>query len=419
MTPEELRALLSHGEDIKLDFKREYKLSKNAPPGCNRQRWAEFVNGQWDEFIKDIIALANGNVGAADRAAHLVIGADDCLLPDGTRQLYDMADWQVTEQQALARVNSTCQPPLPQLLIERVVVDDKTIVVVTVPPSPYLHETTRQLATKKGSFDSAGCLQFVTEDKTYSEYTAFIRKGESTAPASWVERRELERDKRFEVVALNEAVKAEIVDNLREMLRKVNGSFADPARAIESIKTQYSLEFDDTIEVDRDYLNRVTLLFWDADASYQYLSTQSLDNAIQSGRYRQFDRATGTYRETLLLQYLRSLHAAIDRFKILAAMYSSQGSEFTAQYCPKNRPGSTVRIPCNKLIPIMTVIYRYGDVVSLSAALLKYLADPSRGLDEVRLNPPTAASSEVEALAQERLSSQEIVDWALNRSLLL
>jgi len=89
MTPEELRSLIGKEEGLKLDFKREYKLQPKPPEGVNPQEWKQFVKGQWDEFIKDILALTNGNFGTVKDAGFLIIGVGDQLLPDGTRQLYD------------------------------------------------------------------------------------------------------------------------------------------------------------------------------------------------------------------------------------------------------------------------------------------------------------------------------------------
>ena len=74
-------------EDLKLDFKREYKLSKTLPAGTNRQDWNRFIQGQWDEFIKDILALTHSNVGIAQKSGHLIIGAADELLPEMEKSL--------------------------------------------------------------------------------------------------------------------------------------------------------------------------------------------------------------------------------------------------------------------------------------------------------------------------------------------
>lgn len=195
MTPEELRDIISQTEGLKLDFKREYKLSNTTPAGTDKQLWNEFIKGQWDEFIKDILALANGNVGVSHLTGQLIIGVDDVLSPDGTRSLFDTLDLQLEASQIIAAVNSACDPPIADILLERVVIDGKSICVMSIPPSPYVHETIRQLNITKGSFDGAGKLRHSEVVKTYTLRTVFIRRGESIYPATNAERIALAADK--------------------------------------------------------------------------------------------------------------------------------------------------------------------------------------------------------------------------------
>jgi hypothetical protein len=57
LTEFQLRELLAQPkEGLKLDFKREYKLNKTPPTSDTDKRlWNRFVEGQWHEFIKDIL----------------------------------------------------------------------------------------------------------------------------------------------------------------------------------------------------------------------------------------------------------------------------------------------------------------------------------------------------------------------------
>src|SRR5262245_17171088 len=127
MTPEDLRSILSQSEGLKLDFKQEYTLSKTSPSNINKQDWARFVNEQRDESIKEIVAVTNGNVGTAGQPGRLIIGADNQLSPDGTRQIYDMSNLHLTAQQILASVNNACNPPIPDLRCEQVLLDGKQV----------------------------------------------------------------------------------------------------------------------------------------------------------------------------------------------------------------------------------------------------------------------------------------------------
>jgi hypothetical protein len=195
MTIEELRAILSQSEGLKLDFKREYRLHPTAAPIADRQNWAKFINGQWDELIKDILALTNGNAGTVSQTAFLVIGAGDNLLPDGTRVLYDSSEFRVSAQTVLQKVNTACNPPIPDLQLRKVYLDKCQISVITILPSPHVHETGRQLKTTKGEFDDSGRLRFVRMDRIYSAHTVFVRRGEDIFPATYEERKVSEREK--------------------------------------------------------------------------------------------------------------------------------------------------------------------------------------------------------------------------------
>ena len=173
MTPEELRQILTRNEGPKLDFKfRCYRF--DAPDKVKRDE-------TWDEFRKDILALANGNVGTASETAYLIIGAHDSKrLPDGTRLIEDVgtaiSDTEKFRQQAISRVNNICSPPLPDLQCESVLVDGKRLIVIIIPPSPFVHETTKGVAG-------------------HVARTVFIRRGEGIAPASPMERERLEGEK--------------------------------------------------------------------------------------------------------------------------------------------------------------------------------------------------------------------------------
>lgn len=143
MNREDLQLLLGQEESATLEFKRElYKIED--PNGKIKRR-------QRDELIKDILSLANGNASAAGKIAYLIIGADDKLNADGSRNLYDVGEWTPSKQAILAIVNSACDPPV-EIECETIELERKRIFVITVPPSPHLHETTRVLETPSRPF---------------------------------------------------------------------------------------------------------------------------------------------------------------------------------------------------------------------------------------------------------------------------
>lgn len=141
MDEKQLRELLKQPESEKLEFKSQmYQLEGQGK------------NQGWNELIKDLIALANGNIRTANKAGYLIIGAADQLGEDGTREIYDIGKIELTQKQLLDRLRSYCDPPFQDLSIESVLIDGKTICVVTIPPSDYLYELKKLSRQRQNSF---------------------------------------------------------------------------------------------------------------------------------------------------------------------------------------------------------------------------------------------------------------------------
>jgi len=160
MDSQQLRQLIRQPEGLKLDFKRELHKLKHSDP--------DYAKQQRDEFIRDILSLTNGNFNTAEQKGYLIIGVGDELKPDGTRDLFDVTN-PLNPKQILPRVNSACDPPIPDVHCETVEIDGKNIFVVSIPPSPHLHRTIRNLTTPS---------------KTYPAGTVFIRRNEEIFPAT-------------------------------------------------------------------------------------------------------------------------------------------------------------------------------------------------------------------------------------------
>jgi predicted HTH transcriptional regulator len=171
-------------ESAKVDFKIElYKIYLPKPEvPAEVQKWSDTKELQWGEIVKDILSLANGNVGTAGQPGYLIIGADDKLKPDGTLNLRDIGDETPTQKLILEKVNSYCDPPLPDLCCDIIILEGKRLLVISIPPSPYLHRLTKQLKTPK---------------KEFSPHTALVRRcdGEKIYEASPKEQEAIEKEK--------------------------------------------------------------------------------------------------------------------------------------------------------------------------------------------------------------------------------
>jgi hypothetical protein len=195
MTSSQLSDLLKQQEGPNLEFKRQYKLSETPPDVSDKQSWNKLVNGQWDEFIKDVLSLANANAGACHVAGHLIVGVDDQPSSDGTRTLFDASSLSISSGQVLDRVRGASHPSLQNVECEHVPVGSKFLFVATIPPSPFVYETTRQLWPAAGCFDNSGALKYVKEAAPYTKHTVFIRQGDSIYPANQAERNALAQEK--------------------------------------------------------------------------------------------------------------------------------------------------------------------------------------------------------------------------------
>lgn len=170
LNPELLEKLLRERESPSLEFKRAWYGIED--PAAKRQ--------QRDELVKDVLSLVNGSPDSVGKPAYLVIGADDVLDPRGQRQLHDVGDLDAEglRRTIIQLVSSASEPALQDLLFDLVELEGFRLAVVTVPPSPHLHETTRDVSS-------------------FSERAVFVRRGESIRVASAGERDAISRLKRI------------------------------------------------------------------------------------------------------------------------------------------------------------------------------------------------------------------------------
>lgn len=200
ITVEKLKELLSRkGESPNLEFKLKYSLTGQ---GNNKNR---------DEAAKDIIALANTAGRSADDYAYLIIGAGDDLRPDGTRSREDVRQHGYDGKIFLSIVNDRCAPGLPDLWYEEIEAGGNYYGVIVIPPSPYMHELTRNLDTPKGFWPKGAVL---------------LRRGDGVGAASYREMQVIEREKeRLRAVS---GIRSEV----SELLSKVHSGTAPLAQCV-------------------------------------------------------------------------------------------------------------------------------------------------------------------------------------------
>jgi hypothetical protein len=143
-----------------LEFKSEYKLYTAE---------GKIVEKKRDEFIKDILGLANGNCHTIRKNKYLIIGVDDSSFEMSTRVIHPI-EYRLPSQSEIAQwISSACNPVVAGIECENLTYKNNTLFVITIPPTFDLHETIRVLDTPNGHFN---------------KYSIFMRQDEHTVLAS-------------------------------------------------------------------------------------------------------------------------------------------------------------------------------------------------------------------------------------------
>jgi predicted HTH transcriptional regulator len=405
MTTDELKQLIQNREGLKLEFKRTFHLNKKKPPlNTSQQVWSQFVEGQWHEFMKDIIGIANGNVGVPNQVGRIIIGVGNTIDDSGNRELFDTSDLEIDEKQIISKLNDYCDPPIPDLTCRKMEIDEVTLTIISVPPTPYVHETKRELRITTGNFNNDGSLASFTEDKTYTVYTAFIRKGESTLPASQNERRALEVDKKFDIIITNQSLRAELVNNLQIALAKTKKGEVFPSSLwVKPILRKHKIETGVNIIADKDDLKYIwlSLLY----CKGKNLSTDMIDYAITSGKYILFNPEKGIFERSVFHKTLARLKQRIERY----TRNSSNANDLFIKLSAFQ--GQRAEIKHYDLVSIVSMAYLIEDICNLSKALIEYIDGNTSVLSNIRLNPSTPDIKEAQKIDSEAITEAEVERW--------
>jgi hypothetical protein len=253
MNADELRELVNtHHESSKLDFKLKiHKIKPTRPTEQSAiQEWTNDKEMQWAELVKDIISLANGNVGTHEETGYLIVGAADQAGSNGTRHLQAVvSDELPTQREILDKLDSYCSPNLGLECSEQEL-DGKKLFIIEIPPSLFLHRLSRQLKTP---------------NKEFSPHVLLLRRtdGEKIYEASPEEQEILQQEKRKLIQGENMtgsriAISPEIYDRRITVYRFVRGFLS-------LILTEGTV----TLEQLRDFTRKTdeVIFLFDADIS--------------------------------------------------------------------------------------------------------------------------------------------------------
>jgi predicted HTH transcriptional regulator len=144
MNTEELKRVIANGENAKVDFKRQWYKKEDLK----------------GEFVKDMLALANGDIHSTDKTAYLVIGIED-----ETKKAFDFDNSAIPRsldkltQQLLEILNNYSQPEFLSLDIEWIDYDEREVLVLSVAPHGRLISLSKDLQLKRGT-DKKGTVYY-------------------------------------------------------------------------------------------------------------------------------------------------------------------------------------------------------------------------------------------------------------------
>jgi len=150
-----LKLLITKTEHSKLEFKEQW-----------------YHKNQKNEMIKDIIALANGNPQTVGETAYLIIGVEDKTKK--IKEVELLKSVAELEQEALQNINNYATPSLTDISFELFIVDEKKILVISIPPHNYLISLSKDLQTNRT--DKRGTTFYRERDKVAIASPDIIRE---------------------------------------------------------------------------------------------------------------------------------------------------------------------------------------------------------------------------------------------------
>ncbi len=163
-----IRELINKKENPKLDFKRQWYKEADVKT----------------EFIKDVVALANGNIHTIGQNSFLIIGVKE---HDEGNELHDVVlekSLDDIKKQLLQNLQKYAIPAIQDIYMEEFAVDSKTILVIQIPFHPYpiiIKERLKQF-DKDTLIYRAGEGTVKADFDTRTEFVEAIRKYKQVNP---------------------------------------------------------------------------------------------------------------------------------------------------------------------------------------------------------------------------------------------
>lgn len=168
MNISQLKALLQEVENPKVEFKSKWY--------CNTD---QLDDKGWGEFLKDLVSLANGNIGYTEQNGYLIVGASDT--DPNVGELRDtfhvescgmLSNLQKLREITLRKLREICSPPLSDIKIYFLEVEEsKNLLAIEIPAPIDVLKLDRDLNTRGMRFKKGTVLIRVGQDISVADPT--------------------------------------------------------------------------------------------------------------------------------------------------------------------------------------------------------------------------------------------------------
>ncbi len=211
------------------------------------------------------------------------------------------------------------------------------------------------------------------------------------------------------------ALEGELIQILGKCLLKLRGSAVlSPislfSRFIRKHPIPYEKAMEGHVDMPTSEWDRLaTLLIHMAGTRFDAVI---LRDALSASTFFQFDVSAGMFQDTPERQALKQLYLEVDSFN-RANVNETRSTLFKHVAAHRSPHRSEVKIPTLELLSVYHLCHRWGNIILLGSAIIKYLR--SGDFDQPRLFPLSPIEKMDSDLARETVSEDEVLEF-LNRT---
>jgi hypothetical protein len=215
-------------------------------------------------------------------------------------------------------------------------------------------------------------------------------------------------------VALTANLRHELVENLRQLLDRLptDGTVEPSYRFATSARAQFSGGPMDESRIKGKRLMWLSLFALVGSTAGGRLATQFLDEALVSGEFLDFDKASDHYVVGPLQHAMVSLRDEILRLRREeGALTFDERRWLVENFRPLKDEDDLVPVENRRLVGIMSLHDRHENTVRLSAAILRALAGDVRLLGSTTLWRATPFAEEAVQIERETPTVKNVEEW--------